>query len=76
MEKHTGGYREGTVAIFTNLGLFGIKLWAGIISGSIALTADAWHTASDSLSSLIVIIGAKLAAGKPDQKHPFGHGRH
>ena len=75
MEKHKGGYREGAVAIFTNLVLFGIKLWAGIISGSIALTADAWHTVSDSLSSLIVIIGAKLASGKPDKKHPFGHGR-
>ncbi len=68
-------YREGIVSIFINLGLFGLKLWAGIVSGSVALTADAWHTLSDSLSSLIVIGGARLSSQKPDEKHPYGHGR-
>jgi cation diffusion facilitator family transporter len=45
------------------------------MSGSVALLADAWHTLSDSLSSLAVIFGVKLSSKKPDRKHPFGHGR-
>lgn len=75
MDKKKGGYIEGVVSILVNTGLFGLKLWAGIISGSIALTADAWHTLSDSLSSIIVIFGVKLSSKKPDKEHPFGHGR-
>ncbi len=68
-------YQEGIVSIFVNLGLFAIKLWAGIMSSSVALIADAWHTLSDSLSSLIVIAGARLSKQKPNKTHPFGHGR-
>ncbi len=75
MDKNKAGYIEGAVSIIVNTGLFALKLWAGIISGSIALTADAWHTLSDSLSSIIVIIGVKLSSQKPDKDHPFGHGR-
>ncbi len=75
MDKHKGGYLEGTVSIAANTSLFVLKLWAGIVSGSIALTADAWHTLSDSLSSIIVIAGVKLSSRKPDKEHPFGHGR-
>lgn len=75
MDKTRAGYTEGVVSIFTNALLFGLKLWAGIVTGSIALTADAWHTMSDSISSVIVIIAVKLSSRKPDRKHPFGHGR-
>lgn len=75
MDKKKASYLEGTISIFVNIALFSIKLWAGIVSGSIALTADAWHTLSDSLSSIIVIFGAKLSSKKPDMEHPFGHGR-
>jgi len=50
-------------------------MWASVISGSIALAADAWHTLSDSLSSVAVVIAAKLASKKADKEHPFGHGR-
>lgn len=75
MNKNKAGYIEGLVSILVNTGLFGLKLWAGIVSGSIALTADAWHTLSDSFSSIIVIFGIKLSSKKPDKKHPFGHGR-
>lgn len=75
MDKARAGFREGIISIFVNTGLFGIKLWAGIVSGSVALIADAWHTISDSLSSLLVIIGSRLASEKPDKTHPFGHGR-
>jgi len=75
MDKTRAGYQEGIVSIITNTALFGLKLWAGIVSGSIAITADAWHTLSDSLSSIFVIAGARLASRKPDKDHPFGHGR-
>lgn len=69
------GYTEGIVSVIVNTLLFILKYWAGVVSGSIALIADAWHTMSDSLSSIIVIISVRLASRKPDKLHPFGHGR-
>lgn len=69
------GYLEGIVSIITNLVLFAIKYWAGIVTGSIALIADAWHTLSDSISSLVLIAGIKISVRKPTKKHPFGFGR-
>jgi len=65
----------GILSILVNTILFGIKLWVGLVTGSIALMADAWHTMSDSLTSVMMIPAAKLAAKKPDKRHPFGHGR-
>ena len=67
--------REGWVSIITNLLLFALKYWAGIVSGSIALIADAWHTLTDSVSSVIVLIGGKISGKPADEEHPFGHGR-
>ncbi|MCK5066659.1 MAG: cation transporter [Bacteroidales bacterium] len=75
MEKKRASFLEGTISIFVNIALFAFKFWAGVVSGSIALTADAWHTLSDSISSLVVIFGAKFASKKADKDHPFGHGR-
>jgi cation diffusion facilitator family transporter len=66
---------EGIISIIINTILFGVKMWAGIVSDSIALTADAWHTLSDSLTSLALIISIRLASKKADKEHPFGHGR-
>lgn len=65
----------GCVGIFLNLSLSILKFWAGAISNSIAITADAFNNLSDAASSLITLIGFKLAGQKPDQDHPFGHGR-
>lgn len=67
--------KEGRLSLVGNIVLFGIKLWAGLVSASAALIADAWHTLSDSISSLIIIIAAKVSGKKPDNEHPFGHGR-
>lgn len=75
MDKARAGYIEGIVSVLANTVLFILKFWAGIVTGSIALTADAWHTLSDSLSSIIVIVAVKLSSKKPDNDHPFGHGR-
>ena len=68
--------REGRYSVVLNTLLFGLKLWAGMVTGSIALMADAWHTLSDSLSSLIMIFGMKLSRQEPDPDHPFGHERY
>ena len=75
MDRKKASYLEGTISIIGNICLFALKYWAGIVSGSIALMADAWHTLSDSISSAVVIVGAKLASKQPDEDHPFGHGR-
>ncbi|MCF7832106.1 MAG: cation diffusion facilitator family transporter [Candidatus Marinimicrobia bacterium] len=66
---------EGRLSLVGNLVLFGLKFWAGLISASSALIADAWHTLSDSLSSLIIIIAVRISGKKADDEHPFGHGR-
>jgi cation diffusion facilitator family transporter len=65
----------GYFSIVGNSALFVLKIWAGIVTGSIALIADAWHTLSDSLSSVILIVGLYVSAKPADKDHPFGHGR-
>jgi cation diffusion facilitator family transporter len=82
MTDKTGGHQtnrlalwEGWLSIFVNTILFGLKYWVGITTASIAIIADAWHTLSDSFTSLVVLWGAKTSARPPDRKHPFGHGR-
>lgn len=66
---------EGWVSICGNILLFFLKLWVGLITGSVALTADAYHTLTDSISSGIVIVSGWLSRKPADEKHPFGHGR-
>ncbi len=63
------------VGILLNVILFGIKLFAGVISGAVSITADAFNNLSDAGSSFISLIGFRLAGQKPDKEHPFGHGR-
>jgi cation diffusion facilitator family transporter len=75
MDKRKAGYFEGIVSVAVNTGLFALKFWAGIVTGSLALTADAWHTLSDSMSSVIVVLAVRLSSKKADKEHPFGHGR-
>lgn len=74
-QKAKLGYIEGWLSMAVNIILFGLKYWAGIVSGSVALIADAWHTLSDSLSSVIVLVGMKISRKPADEEHPFGHGR-
>lgn len=69
------GILSGIVGIFLNLLLFLGKFFAGRISNSISITADAFNNLSDAGSSVITLIGFKMAGQKPDPTHPFGHGR-
>jgi len=69
------GYLEGWVAIIVNLIIFMIKIAIGIISGSISVIADAVHTASDVVTSFVVIWGFEQSKKPADKEHPFGHGR-
>ncbi|MBC8390863.1 MAG: cation transporter [Actinobacteria bacterium] len=69
------GYLEGVISIILNTLLFGVKYWVGVNTFSIAIIADAWHTFSDSLTSLVVIIGFKISSKPADKEHPFGHGQ-
>ena len=65
----------GVVGICLNVLLFLGKILAGTVSGSIAITADAFNNLSDAGSSVVTLLGFKLAAQEPDRDHPFGHGR-
>ncbi len=73
--RQSYGMLCGAVGIFLNLCLFAGKFIAGSISHSIAITADAFNNLSDAGSSIITLIGFKMAGQKPDPDHPFGHGR-
>jgi len=73
--KQRLGYLEGVLSSIVNVVLFAFKLWAGLLTGSVAMIADAWHTILDTLSSFVVLLGFYIS-GKPyDKEHPFGHGR-
>lgn len=63
------------VGILLNVMLFAGKYFAGLLSGSIAIMADAFNNLSDAGSSFITLVGFWFAGKKPDIEHPFGHGR-
>lgn len=69
------GYLSGIVGIAANTVLFAVKLATGLLINSIALIGDAFNNLTDAASSLVTIIGFKLASKPADQEHPFGHGR-
>ncbi len=76
MKRKTSiGYIEAISSIFLNIILFGLKYYVGILSCSVAIIADAWHTLSDSFSSIILLVGFKISNKPADKEHPFGHGR-
>ena len=69
------GVLAGAVGILLNLLLSAGKLFAGLATGSISITADAFNNLSDAGSSVVTLVGFKLAGQKADAGHPFGHGR-
>ncbi len=73
--REKAGRAAGAVGIATNLLLFVIKLLAGLFSHSVAILADAVNNLTDSGSSIIMLVGFKLAGKPADKEHPFGHAR-
>ncbi|MEM0000397.1 MAG: cation diffusion facilitator family transporter [Desulfurococcaceae archaeon] len=73
--KKRAAYAEGVVSTVVNTIFFFVKYYLGTLYNSIAVTADAFHTLSDSLTSMVLIIGYRIADKPPDGEHPFGHGR-
>ena len=69
------GFLTSVTGIILNLILFSVKLFAGLLSGAVSVTADAFNNLSDAGSSLLALIGFKLSSKPKDSKHPFGHGR-
>ncbi|WP_097026771.1 cation diffusion facilitator family transporter [Clostridium peptidivorans] len=73
--RNSYGFLGSIIGIVANAILFGVKLVVGVISGSISVTADAFNNLSDATSSVITMLGFKLASKPADEEHPFGHGR-
>ena len=67
--------RTSIISIISNILLAGFKAFVGFLSNSIAIISDAINNLSDALSSIITIVGTKLAGKAPDRNHPYGHGR-
>ena len=74
-QREAYGMLCGVIGILFNVLLFIGKFLAGTLSNSIAITADAFNNLSDAGSSIVTLLGFKLAGAKPDTEHPFGHGR-
>lgn len=75
MDRSKKIIQTSIVGIAANVLLSAFKMAVGLISNSIAIVLDSINNLSDALSSVITIIGAKIAGKKPDKQHPFGHGR-
>ncbi|SEJ59737.1 cation diffusion facilitator family transporter [Propionispira arboris] len=69
------GILAGSVGIIANILLFVFKLTAGLLSGAVSIVADAFNNLSDAGSSVVTLLGFKMAEKPPDFEHPFGHGR-
>lgn len=69
------GILAGVVGIICNLFLFAVKFISGSLLHSVAVTADAFNNFSDAGSSIISLVGVKMAEKPADRDHPFGHGR-
>ena len=74
-ERKRQGIYAGLVGICANLLLFAAKLTAGIMSGAVSLIADAFNSFSDMGTSIVMLLGFKIAAQPADERHPFGYGR-
>ena len=69
------GRLSGAVGIVCNVLLFALKLLVGILSGAVSITADAMNNLSDATSSVVTLVGFKLAEKPADEDHPYGHDR-
>ena len=75
MKREREIIKTSIIGILVNLILVAFKATVGLIVNSIAIVLDAINNLSDALSSIITIIGTKIASKAPDKEHPYGHGR-
>ena len=75
-DRGTAGRLAGTVGIVANAVLFAMKLVVGTLAGSVSITADALNNLSDASSSVVTLLGFKLAEKPADADHPYGHARY
>ena len=75
MDREREIVRASVYGIAGNLLLVAFKLAVGFVSHSIAIILDGVNNATDALSSIVTIVGTKLAGRRPDRRHPFGYGR-
>lgn len=68
--------RVAGISILSNISLTLLKLFVGLVSGSVSILSEAIHSAMDLLASIIAFIAVKLSAKEPDNKHPYGHGKY
>lgn len=73
--RYAYGRLASVTGLICNLLLFGVKLLAGLLSGSLAIIADAFNNLSDAGSVVVTLVGFKLSSAPADDDHPFGHGR-
>lgn len=73
--RYAYGRLAGVTGLVANVMLFAVKLAAGLLSGSVAIVADAFNNLSDAGSAVVTLVGFKLSSAPADEKHPFGHGR-
>ena len=74
--RAAAGKLSGAVGLLCNILLFAVKLAVGILTGSVSVTADAMNNLSDAVSSVVTLIGFKLAERPADADHPYGHARY
>ena len=75
-QRTASGRKAGAVGIVTNALLFAMKLAVGTLAGSVSITADALNNLSDASSSVVTLLGFKLAEKPADEDHPYGHARY
>ena len=75
LSNNQWGLFEGFLSAGINILLFAFKIWIGLLTNSVAMIADAWHTLSDTFTSAIVVFGFWIGEKPGDKDHPFGHGR-
>ena len=69
------GMIAGQIGLLSNFLLFGMKLLIGLFSGSVSIIADAMNNLSDSASSVLTLVGFRIATKPADKEHPYGHQR-
>lgn len=75
VKRHKYGLMAGIVGIICNIILAAVKVVTGILTSSVSIASDAVNNASDSLSSIVTLVGFKITGKPADREHPYGHGR-